>query len=63
MKAMTDTGGFAFLIAWSTFITLCLILGWTITRRRGRQPEPQDRARETGQDGVWRPHQRNEGAK
>jgi hypothetical protein len=50
MNAMTDTGGFAFLIAWSTFITLCLILGWTITRRRGRQPKSQGRAREFKQD-------------
>jgi hypothetical protein len=31
---MTDTGGFAFLIAWSTFIVLCLLLAWIIIRRR-----------------------------
>jgi hypothetical protein len=29
---MTDTGGFAFLIAWSIFIALCLALGWVIVR-------------------------------
>lgn len=33
---MTDTGGFAFLIAWTTFLLLCLVLGWTIVHRRGR---------------------------
>ena len=30
---MTDTGGFAFLIAWASFAVLVLTLGWTIARR------------------------------
>jgi hypothetical protein len=30
---MTETGGFAFLIAWTEFIALGLLLFWTITRR------------------------------
>ena len=34
---MTDTGGFAFLIAWSTFILLCLVLGGIIVHRRNRR--------------------------
>jgi hypothetical protein len=33
---MTDTGGFAFLIAWGTFVLLCLVLGWTIVHGRHR---------------------------
>jgi hypothetical protein len=30
---MTETGGFAFLIAWGEFVALGLILAWTIVRR------------------------------
>jgi hypothetical protein len=33
---MTDTGGFAFLIAWGEFAVLGLILAWTIARRTRR---------------------------
>ncbi len=33
---MTDTGGFAFLIAWTTFFVLCLALGITIAHRNRR---------------------------
>ncbi len=32
---MTDTGGFAFLIAWALFFALCLALAWLITHRKG----------------------------
>ncbi len=31
---MTQTGGFAFLIAWSVFIVLCGVLAYLILRRR-----------------------------
>ena len=34
---MTETGGFAFLIAWITFAILCLALGWIIVRRGDRR--------------------------
>jgi hypothetical protein len=34
---MTDTGGFAFLIAWTMFLALCLALGWTIVARNRRR--------------------------
>lgn len=30
---MTETGGFAFLIAWTSFAVLCLTLGWIIVHR------------------------------
>lgn len=30
---MTDSGGFAFLIAWSIFAVLCIVLGYLIVRR------------------------------
>jgi hypothetical protein len=30
---MMDTGGFAFLIAWGTFIVLCVALGLVIAAR------------------------------
>ncbi|GAB3155475.1 hypothetical protein GCM10027290_51680 [Micromonospora sonneratiae] len=38
---MTQTGGFAFLIAWSTFIALCGLLVYLILRR----PAAPDRER------------------
>jgi hypothetical protein len=31
---MTQTGGFAFLTAWSIFFLLCAVLLWFILRRR-----------------------------
>jgi hypothetical protein len=33
---MTETGGFAFLIAWAQFVVLCVALGWVIVRRGHR---------------------------
>ena len=33
---MMDTGGFVFLLAWSTFIALLLVLGYLIVHRSGR---------------------------
>jgi hypothetical protein len=34
---VTDTGGFAFLIAWAIFFALCLTLAYLIVRRRDRR--------------------------
>jgi hypothetical protein len=31
---VTDTGGFAFLIAWGLFFALCLALAYLVLRRR-----------------------------
>jgi hypothetical protein len=31
---VTQTGGFAFLIAWSGFFVLCAVLAWFVLRRR-----------------------------
>jgi len=31
---MTQTGGFAFVIAWTIFLILCAALAWLILRRR-----------------------------
>lgn len=51
---MTETGGFAFLIAWSEFVVLGLILALTIARRggssKGRDRAADDQPHDGGDD-------------
>jgi hypothetical protein len=58
---MTDTGGFAFLIAWALFFALCLGLAYLILRRPRRDRDPAQRSEGPDQSRADRPPGRGSG--